>query len=131
MQAANGVSLDYVQDPGPISPQHDAFLVSEAEFDEILGRVRARGLPYSADPMKTRPGEINATTAAAGSTSPILPDTSSRSSPGRTDRARRSERPREKTAQSAQPHYSAGLAASPSNSNSWSRGAEERRITPE
>ena len=28
-------------------------------FDEIFGGVKARGLPYSADPMKTRPGEIN------------------------------------------------------------------------
>jgi hypothetical protein len=53
------VSLDYVQDPGPISLQRYGFLVSEAEFDEIFGRVKARGLPYSADPMKTRPGEIN------------------------------------------------------------------------
>jgi catechol 2,3-dioxygenase-like lactoylglutathione lyase family enzyme len=59
VQTANGVSLDYVQDPGPISPQHYAFLVSEEEFDEIFGRVKARGLPYWADPMKTRPGEIN------------------------------------------------------------------------
>jgi hypothetical protein len=59
VQAANSVSVDYVQDPGPISSQHYAFLVSEAECDEIFGRVKARGLPYSADPMKTRPGEIN------------------------------------------------------------------------
>jgi catechol 2,3-dioxygenase-like lactoylglutathione lyase family enzyme len=59
VQTANGVSLDYMQDPGPISPQHYAFLVSEAEFDEILGRVKARSLSYWADPMKTRPGEIN------------------------------------------------------------------------
>ena len=59
VQTANGVSLDHMQDPGPISPQHYAFLVSEAEFDAIFGRVKARGLSYWADPMKTRPGEIN------------------------------------------------------------------------
>jgi catechol 2,3-dioxygenase-like lactoylglutathione lyase family enzyme len=59
VQTANGVSLDYFQDPGPISPQHYAFLVSEEEFDEIFGRVKARGLPYWADPRRTRPGEIN------------------------------------------------------------------------
>ena len=41
VQTANGVSLDYVQDRGPIRPQHYAFLVSEAEFDEIFGRVKA------------------------------------------------------------------------------------------
>jgi catechol 2,3-dioxygenase-like lactoylglutathione lyase family enzyme len=59
VRTANGVSLDYVQDHGPISRQHYAFLVSEAEFDEIFGRVEARGLPYWADPMKTCAGEIN------------------------------------------------------------------------
>ena len=56
---ANGVSLDYVQTAGPVSPQHYAFLVSEPEFDAIFGRVKARGLAYWADPMRTRPGEIN------------------------------------------------------------------------
>jgi catechol 2,3-dioxygenase-like lactoylglutathione lyase family enzyme len=59
VQTANGVSLDYIQDPGPVSPRHFAFLVSEAEFDQIFGRVKARGLPYWADPMRQRPGEIN------------------------------------------------------------------------
>ena len=59
VQTANGVSLDYVQDRSPISRQHYAFLVSEAEFDEIFARVKARGVSYWADPMRTRPGEIN------------------------------------------------------------------------
>jgi len=59
VQTANGVSLDYMQDSVPISRQHYAFLVTEAEFDEIFGRVKARDLPYWAEPMKTRPGEIN------------------------------------------------------------------------
>jgi catechol 2,3-dioxygenase-like lactoylglutathione lyase family enzyme len=59
VRTGNGVSLDYSAHSPPISPQHYAFLVSEAGFDEIFGRVKARGLPYWADPMKTRPGEIN------------------------------------------------------------------------
>jgi catechol 2,3-dioxygenase-like lactoylglutathione lyase family enzyme len=59
VETANGVSLDYMQDCGPISPQHYAFLVSEAEFDAIFDRVRAKGLPYWADPMRKRAGEIN------------------------------------------------------------------------
>ena len=59
VRTANGVSLDYVASPGRISPQHYAFLVSEAEFDAIFGRVKDRGLEYWADPMQRRPGEIN------------------------------------------------------------------------
>jgi catechol 2,3-dioxygenase-like lactoylglutathione lyase family enzyme len=55
----NDVSLDFVEDPGPIRPQHYAFLVSEDEFDEIFGRIRARGLTYWADPFHRQPGEIN------------------------------------------------------------------------
>jgi hypothetical protein len=44
---------------GEIAPQHYAFLVSEAEFDEIFARVRGRKLPYWADPGRAKPGEIN------------------------------------------------------------------------
>src|SRR5215510_8856370 len=51
--------LDFMNAEGEIAPQHYAFLVSETEFDEIFGRVRARSLPYWADPARTRPGEIN------------------------------------------------------------------------
>jgi hypothetical protein len=46
LQIDNGVSLDFMDDSGPISTQHYAFLVSEPEFDTILGRIRARGLPH-------------------------------------------------------------------------------------
>jgi len=61
LQTANGVSLDYLQtdDPAWLMPCHYAFLVSEAEFDEILGRIEARGLTYWADPHRHEPGRIN------------------------------------------------------------------------
>lgn len=59
VDVANGVSLDFADEPGEIRPQHYAFLVGEDEFDEILGRVVERGLPYWADPYRRRPGEIN------------------------------------------------------------------------
>jgi catechol 2,3-dioxygenase-like lactoylglutathione lyase family enzyme len=59
VQVDNDVSLDFADDKGPASPQHYAFLVSETEFDEIFGRIRARQLPYWADPGRRRPGEIN------------------------------------------------------------------------
>ena len=55
----NEVTLDFIDDPGPIHSQHYAFLVSEADFDEIFGRIRACGLPYWADPFRRQPGEIN------------------------------------------------------------------------
>ena len=55
----NGVSLDFLEKEGEVSPQHYAFLVSESEFDEIFGRVRERSLAYWADPAQTQAGEIN------------------------------------------------------------------------
>jgi catechol 2,3-dioxygenase-like lactoylglutathione lyase family enzyme len=42
-----------------IQPQHYAFLVGEEEFDQIFGRIKARGLKYWADPGQTRAGRIN------------------------------------------------------------------------
>lgn len=53
----DGVSLDYMQvTPGEdIRPQHHAFLVSEAEFDAIYGRIRERNLPHWADPHGRQP----------------------------------------------------------------------------
>lgn len=52
-------SLDVLETDGKVASQHYAFLVTEAEFDEIFGRIRARGLPYWADPGRRRRGEIN------------------------------------------------------------------------
>lgn len=39
--------------------QCGGFLVSEAEFDEIFGRIRARNLSYWADPFRKQPDAIN------------------------------------------------------------------------
>ena len=39
--------------------QHYAFKVSEAEFDEIFGRVQALQLRYGSGPMTPEDGEIN------------------------------------------------------------------------
>ena len=58
VETANGVSLDFIDDDGDITPQHYAFLVTEEEFDEIFGRVLARGLEHWADPARSKPGEI-------------------------------------------------------------------------
>jgi catechol 2,3-dioxygenase-like lactoylglutathione lyase family enzyme len=59
VQLDNGVSLDFADAPGPLTPQHYAFLISEADFDAVLGRIKDRGLDHWADPRRSRPGEIN------------------------------------------------------------------------
>ncbi|MFF9559953.1 VOC family protein [Streptomyces albus] len=57
---ANGVSLDFAQaGEGPVAPQHYAFLVTEDEFDEVLGRIEDAGLTHYADPHLQQPGKIN------------------------------------------------------------------------
>lgn len=55
----NGVSLDFADTDREITPQHYAFLIEEPDFDAVLGRIHDRGLDHWADPMRTRPGQIN------------------------------------------------------------------------
>jgi catechol 2,3-dioxygenase-like lactoylglutathione lyase family enzyme len=55
----NGVSLDFAETDRDIAVQHYAFLIAEEDFDVIFGRITERGVPYWADPGRTRPGEIN------------------------------------------------------------------------
>ena len=56
----NEVTLDFLDAEGmEIQTQHYAFLVSDAEFDQIFGRVKARRLAHWADPGKRQPGAIN------------------------------------------------------------------------
>lgn len=55
----NGVSLDFFQKEGAVSPQHYAFLIGEEDFDAVFARIRASGTGYWADPARSRPGEIN------------------------------------------------------------------------
>jgi catechol 2,3-dioxygenase-like lactoylglutathione lyase family enzyme len=62
----NEVTLDFIDSTGQILMRHYAFLVGEKEFDQILARIRERGLGYWADPYKGRPNEIN--TADGGRT---------------------------------------------------------------
>jgi catechol 2,3-dioxygenase-like lactoylglutathione lyase family enzyme len=52
-------SLDFIQTDEKITSRHFAFLVSESEFDEIFARIRARNLPYWADPFHNEPDAIN------------------------------------------------------------------------
>lgn len=58
VQLDNDVSLDFYQQE-EVQLQHYAFLVAEADFDVMFGRVQALGIPYWADPLRQQPGEIN------------------------------------------------------------------------
>lgn len=59
VELANGVSLDVMAASGPVHPQHYAFIVSEAEFDQVWERIKERELPFWADPFHREPGRIN------------------------------------------------------------------------
>jgi catechol 2,3-dioxygenase-like lactoylglutathione lyase family enzyme len=59
VELSNGVSLDFMDTQEPVASQHYAFLISEPEFDQIYGRIRADGLRYWADPGRVREGQIN------------------------------------------------------------------------
>ena len=59
VDVANGVTLDFCDADYEPEKQHYAFLVSDAEFDQIFGRIRKKGIDYWADPMKEQKGEIN------------------------------------------------------------------------
>ena len=59
VELANDITLDFCDADYEVEKQHYAFLVSEAEFDQIFGRIKERGLEYWADPRKSEKGEIN------------------------------------------------------------------------
>lgn len=57
VETGNGVSLDFAD--GTPNRMHLALLVTEREFDEIFGRILEREVPHWADPMKSKPNQIN------------------------------------------------------------------------
>ena len=60
VDVSNEVTLAFMDADGmEVQTQHYAFLVGETEFDAIFGRIRARALPYWADPGKQQKGQIN------------------------------------------------------------------------
>lgn len=60
VETSNSVTLDFMdRAPDEITSQHYAFLVSEEEFDAILGRIQQGGITYYADPGHREAGRIN------------------------------------------------------------------------
>ena len=52
------LTLDFDTDTG-FGPQHYAFKVSEAEFDQIFGRIKQEGLTYGSGPFRAEDMQIN------------------------------------------------------------------------
>jgi extradiol dioxygenase family protein len=59
VETDNEVTLAVLETDEEIQVQHYAFLVSEAEFDQIFDRVKKRGLDWWADPALKEKGRIN------------------------------------------------------------------------
>lgn len=59
VETGNGVTLDFMDAPLPIAPQHYAFLVSEDDFDSIMARIEAAGVAFYADRAHRQAGRIN------------------------------------------------------------------------
>lgn len=59
VELENGVSLDFHDSEEEIASQHYAFLITEAEFDAVLGRIQERGIPYWSDPGQRSLGQVN------------------------------------------------------------------------
>jgi catechol 2,3-dioxygenase-like lactoylglutathione lyase family enzyme len=60
VEVGNEVTLAFL-DAGEmdVQMQHYAFLVSDAEFDQIFGRIQERKMRYWADPGQKEQGKIN------------------------------------------------------------------------
>lgn len=57
VRLADDQLLQFAEPPVPeIQMQHQAFLVDDATFDHLLGRLRAEQLPHWADPLRRQPG---------------------------------------------------------------------------
>lgn len=53
------LTLDFHDDVDRFDVHHDAFKVSEGEFDAIFGRIRAEGIPYGSQPNALENMDIN------------------------------------------------------------------------
>jgi catechol 2,3-dioxygenase-like lactoylglutathione lyase family enzyme len=57
VQINESLTFDFTDEPEPWR-QHYAFHVSDAEFDAIFGRVKAKGLTYGSGPFNHADGQI-------------------------------------------------------------------------
>jgi catechol 2,3-dioxygenase-like lactoylglutathione lyase family enzyme len=57
VQVNESLTFDFADEPKPRS-HHYAFHISEAEFEKIFGRVKAKGIPYGSGPYNHTDGQI-------------------------------------------------------------------------
>jgi catechol 2,3-dioxygenase-like lactoylglutathione lyase family enzyme len=59
VQVNDSLTLDFADEPEPLRTSHHyAFHVSDAEFEGIWGRVKAKQLPYGSGPSEHTNGKI-------------------------------------------------------------------------
>jgi catechol 2,3-dioxygenase-like lactoylglutathione lyase family enzyme len=58
VQVNDSLTLDFADEPELRRSEHYAFHVSEAEFEAIFGRLKARGLPYGSGPGNRSDGQL-------------------------------------------------------------------------
>ena len=58
VQVNEALTLDF-DERERFEPHHYAFMVSEAEFDQIFSRIKAEGIGYGSGPRARADGEIN------------------------------------------------------------------------
>src|SRR5262245_31250280 len=58
VQINESLTFAFADEPAGHS-HHYAFHISEAEFDEIFNRVKAKGIPYGSGPFSHSDGKIN------------------------------------------------------------------------
>jgi len=59
VQVNESLTFDFADEPAPTQSHHYAFHVSEAEFEAIFSRVKAKGIPYGSEPHSHTDGQIN------------------------------------------------------------------------
>src|SRR4030095_16532550 len=60
VEVDNEMTLSFLAaDDMEVQMQHYAFLVSDKEFDQIFGRIKAKRLKYWADPGQHQEGQVN------------------------------------------------------------------------
>jgi catechol 2,3-dioxygenase-like lactoylglutathione lyase family enzyme len=53
------LTFDFADEPHPPAGLHYAFHITDAEFDAILGRVKAAGIPFGSEPDSPANGRLN------------------------------------------------------------------------
>jgi catechol 2,3-dioxygenase-like lactoylglutathione lyase family enzyme len=58
VQVNESLTLDFADDEEPVQGHHYAFHVSDAEFESIWSRVKAKQLPYGSEPDEHTNGRL-------------------------------------------------------------------------